>query len=286
MNLPNHVWQFKGEKEGPHFVLIGGTHGNELTGIEMIEYARNRLTEKPDLLIAGTVTLILGNPKAVEIGERGSAPHHDFNRVWTQEGFESGTTYEHDRARELAPIVESADYMIDLHATNKPSEPFFVSTHWSQEQELLASAFGNHRYLLVPNSVIAGSIDEYAAKHGATQLSFESGWVEDKTLLPKMRTGLEKIFIHLGMMEGEDELIQPKFEKIKLSTAINLDQRAFRFEEGRGQKSWDPVKAGDVVGYFDNEPIVVEKDGYIMFPKVKEHWKEGSPVFFLAEFTE
>ncbi|NBS41998.1 hypothetical protein EBS80_05080, partial [bacterium] len=67
--------------------------------------------------------------------------------------------------------------------------------------------------------------------------------------------------------------------------AITLTDRGFAFASGRGEKNFEPFAQGDVLGYHADEPALAPYDGVLMFPKVPELWKVGSPVGFLAKRT-
>lgn len=56
----------------------------------------------------------------------------------------------------------------------------------------------------------------------------------------------------------------------------------FTFAPGRGERSSEPFAAGDLVGRHGSEPVFAPYDGVLMFPKIPELWKVGSPVCFLA----
>ena len=128
--LPESVWQWAGPSPGPHVVIFGGVHGNEVTGSMLVEELRRDMEAGRVALAAGTLTLALGNPRAIASSTRGSEPHADLNRSFTPVVLSApdraDAHYEHRRARELAPLLAAADILVDLHATNKPSQPFLV----------------------------------------------------------------------------------------------------------------------------------------------------------------
>ncbi len=127
--LPESVWQFSGPRPGSRVLVLGGVHGNEVTGVMLVERLRADLESGALALAAGTLTLVVGNPRAVELGTRGSEPHADLNRSFTAKALDANgpDEYEARRARELAPIIAASDLIIDLHATNKPSDPFAIA---------------------------------------------------------------------------------------------------------------------------------------------------------------
>jgi aspartoacylase len=93
-------------------VIIGGTHGNEWTGIAIIKHYQDLLRNKfPELHIE----FIFGNPEAYQTGKR--YKDEDLNRA-SQFLNENRTTYEAQRAREIREIIQKEScIVIDLHTT-------------------------------------------------------------------------------------------------------------------------------------------------------------------------
>ncbi|BAZ42444.1 aspartoacylase [Calothrix sp. NIES-4101] len=100
--------------------IVGGTHGNELTGIFLIK----KFEDSPSLIqrpTFETVTLF-ANPKAYAIGKR--YYQTDLNRCFTRGDLENPnlSTYEAQRAQEIYRAFgtsgeKQADFVIDLHST-------------------------------------------------------------------------------------------------------------------------------------------------------------------------
>ncbi|MEO1671359.1 MAG: aspartoacylase [Cyanobacteria bacterium J06631_2] len=100
--------------------IVGGTHGNELTGAYLIKHFKNY----PDLLQRPTLeTLtIFGNPGAFKAGTR--YLEKDLNRAFLERDLSNAdlSTYEDKRAKEISQILGSkaepkVDFIIDIHST-------------------------------------------------------------------------------------------------------------------------------------------------------------------------
>ncbi|ETV91807.1 hypothetical protein, variant 2 [Aphanomyces invadans] len=179
------IWQAVGSvPTGKHVTVLGGVHGNELTGVHVVEWLKKRCPP----LLSGTLTLILGNPKAIELNQRGSAPHADLNRCFTMSVLDSSSTdssqpYEQARAREIAPFLQQSDLVLDLHATNKPSEPFLkMAGPLTPQHYAVGRWFPCNVLLHDPLYILAGGIaltDEYTGAHGGVGMIFESGIAGD-----------------------------------------------------------------------------------------------------------
>lgn len=282
--LPPSVWQWTGPNPGPHVLILGGIHGNEVTGVMLVEEMRRDLDAGTLALTSGTLTLAIGNPRAVELNARGSEPHADLNRMFTPATLDPNgpDTYEARRARELAPLLASADIAVDMHATNKPSDPFLVAITDTPKHRELCRFFPCDTILIVPDRVVPGTTDALVDAHGGVGIAFESGWVGDLTRVGQMRAAVEGILSRAGMLVAPETLhdAQTTYE---MTEAITLTERGFAFAPGRGERNFEPFAQGDVIGRHGEEPVVAPYDGVLMFPKVSELWKVGSPVGFLAK---
>lgn len=101
-------------------VLVGGTHGNELTGVYLVK----KFQQFPDLLKRPTIeiTTLLANPKAVEFNQR--YIDRDLNRCFAEEDLANLdlTGYENKLAKEISAHLgpkdkPKVDMIIDLHST-------------------------------------------------------------------------------------------------------------------------------------------------------------------------
>ncbi|GMF09326.1 unnamed protein product [Phytophthora lilii] len=185
---------------GPNVTIVGGVHGNERIGVEVLDALRLALLRAAPLSVAnnlfpriatGSVTLVYGNPRAQRIGKRGSEPHADLNRCFPRDLLEVpesklGPDYEHHRAKELAPLFAASDLLVDLHSTNKPSPPFVRLSGYDKVLSKLWEISGRlptKILLLDPRHLIGdGSValtDEFVGVHGGMGICYESGLASD-----------------------------------------------------------------------------------------------------------
>lgn len=101
-------------------VLVGGTHGNELTGVYLVK----KFQQSPNLLDRSSLncTTLLANPKAIAANCR--YVDRDLNRCFANNDLANAqlTGYENQRAREIAAQFgpkeqPNIDLIIDLHST-------------------------------------------------------------------------------------------------------------------------------------------------------------------------
>lgn len=139
-------------RAGPHVCITALTHGNEIAGALVIdEVLAAGLRPVTGRLTLGFVNLAAyarfdpRNPTGSRFVEE------DFNRVWDPDLLD-GTrrSVELDRAREIRPIIDRADLLLDLHSMLWPSDPLILSGA-SAKGRALATAIG------VPGLVVADS---------------------------------------------------------------------------------------------------------------------------------
>lgn len=111
-------------------VLVGGTHGNELTGVYLLKN-----WEKKEREYEFNLNFFYGNPEAIKEGRR--YVEKDLNRCFSNTSFEEQTqNLETDRALELKDKImggkNPADFIIDLHTTTGPMGPTVILTDKSE----------------------------------------------------------------------------------------------------------------------------------------------------------
>ncbi len=289
ISVTEGVWKCVGPKAGPTVCVIGGTHGNEQTGIEVVKRFVEMAERRELTLTSGVLYLILGNPRAIERDARGSADHQDLNRRFTDDVLHvsSDGTYEDVRAKELAPLLAEADISIDIHATNKPSVPLLACAITPRHEQIYRW-FTCDTILADPDYVLGGrscTTDEFVDRAGGVGICYESGQASDQSRIDETIISIQNV-LHDQQMLLDGVVSHPPFihrQEFTLTQAILLTEEEFRFAEGKGHFSFEPFAKGDVLGFEGNRPLIALYDGVFVFPKVKEHWKVGSPVCYLAQ---
>ncbi|HLD17784.1 MAG TPA: succinylglutamate desuccinylase/aspartoacylase family protein [Patescibacteria group bacterium] len=280
------VWRASGSLPGPNIFLIGGTHGNERTGIEVIRVLRDRLRGGSLSLEKGTLTLAVGNVKAAEENVR-YFDGRDLNRCFNLDRLAAPPdgTYEDARARELSVLIREADVTLDLHATNKPSVPFAASKR-DAAHERVYRWFATEIVLTDPHYILGGepaTTDEYADAVGKIGICVETGQASDVSVLPRVLQALDGLLRDFELIAGPVPEPPPEPTSVYvLDQAIILTSKGFHFANGMGTHSFQSVKVGDIIGYVGEETLTAKKNGVILFPKTPEYQTEGKPVVYLA----
>ncbi len=114
---------------GPHVMILALMHGNEVSGAITVD----RLLQAGLQPLKGRITLGFAN---VEAYRRFDARNpdatryvdEDMNRVWSSSRLDGAEdSAELRRARQLRPIIDTVDYMLDLHSMHEEAPPLIVS---------------------------------------------------------------------------------------------------------------------------------------------------------------
>ena len=137
------VTSFEAERPGPHVVISALVHGNELCGafalLALLE--RGIRPSRGRLSLAFVNTAAFGrfdpaNPKASRYVDE------DLNRVWSVAMLDGPRrSAELERAREIRPLVERADFLLDIHSMQTFSPPLAL-TGLTDKGRRLAGAMG------------------------------------------------------------------------------------------------------------------------------------------------
>lgn len=113
---------------GPHVMLSAVVHGNELCGAIALDY----LMQNEVRPVAGKLTLAFMNVAAFDAFDEADPTvsryvDEDFNRLWTREVLgEDRDSAELRRAREVWPIVDQVDFLLDIHSMQHSTVPLMM----------------------------------------------------------------------------------------------------------------------------------------------------------------
>ncbi len=124
----DYVHTFDSGKPGPDAMINAVIHGNELCGAIALDYLLKREIRPT----RGKLTVAFVNPDAYLRFD----PAHptktrfvdeDMNRVWTQERLNGpDSTVELRRARELRPLYDRVERLLDIHSMGTYSDPIML----------------------------------------------------------------------------------------------------------------------------------------------------------------
>ena len=284
-NIGESLWRIQSAAPGPSVFVIGGMHGNEGTGIEVVNQLLKEF-EEGRRLVSGTLTLALGNIRAIQKNERwidGKDLNRQFGDIHLIDGIDG--SWEEERARILAAQIREADITLDIHSTNKPSSPFICS-RVDEAHARIYRWFPIENVIEDPEYVFGDgpvTTDEYADRMGKAGLCIESGWIEDGNRVEETKNSVEAVLSDLGLSTTPlPPLRSHTIHTYRFYETIKLTEEGFRFAEGKGTRSFEPLQKGEVLGYRGEAPVTIDQDAFVIFPKLKEHWQLGWPICYIA----
>lgn len=219
-----YVWSFEARAPGPHVVVQALTHGNEVCGAIAID----RLLGEGVRPSRGTLTFVFANVDAYGAFDP-SDPYasrcvdEDFNRVWSADVLD-GSRRSADllRARELRPVVDSADWLLDLHSMTDPCPPLALAGRRAKGHAL-ARAVGVPATIVIDGGHAAGRrLRDYAhfdePDDPRAALLVECGQHWERAAPAVAREATLRFLDHLGVVD-------PGFAAEHLGTAPPVPQR-------------------------------------------------------------
>ena len=131
-----YVTTFDSGRPGPHVLVTAITHGNEICGA----IALDRLMRAHVRPRQGQLTLSFNNHMAYaqfdpRAPDASRFVDEDFNRVWLESRLDSDdNTAELRRARELRPLFERVDVVLDIHSMGTFSKPILICNGLEKER--------------------------------------------------------------------------------------------------------------------------------------------------------
>jgi len=151
------VWSFSAAAPGPHVALVALTHGNEIAGAivlaDMLGAGISPQRGRLSLIFANTEAFMAFDP------EDPTATRYldeDLNRLWGEDRLQSPRdSREMRRVRELLPVIENVDVLVDLHSMLWPSDPLTLVAD-TQPAIKLSLSLGTPRLTVADPGHISG----------------------------------------------------------------------------------------------------------------------------------
>lgn len=316
------VHQYLGLQPGPRLLVLGAVHGNETCGTVALHALIEALDQGRLTLRRGQLTLVpVTNPLAYR--QRRREGERNLNRRLLPSAVPQD--FEDRIARVLCPLLQAHEVLLDLHSFHTAGEPFVMIgprdnqgllepfAH-ARAEEALAAALG-------PALVVEGWLDtyargvarrqarpcavgqtppdpqfgvgttEYMRACGGYGVTLECGQHDDPRAPEVARLAVLRTLRLLDMVApagvpgaagGETATIGPH-TVMRLCDVIDCEHPGDRFV--REWSSFDPVRAGELIGHRDDgRPVLAEAEGWIVFPNPRA--QVGQEWFYLAQASE
>jgi len=206
-DLP-YVWTFAAERPGPHVVLQALTHGNEVCGAIALDW----LLDTGLRPLRGTLSVCFANVAAYRTFDPADpftsrCVDEDYNRLWDATVLDGPrTSTDLARARELRPLYDRADYLLDLHSMTDPCVPLAMAGRQRKGVEL-ARSLGMPEHIIVDGGHAAGRrLRDYAFFDDSTDprnaLLIECGQHWERTSPDVARQTTLRFLRHFGMVDA------------------------------------------------------------------------------------
>ena len=237
----DYVTTFDSGKPGPHVMVNAITHGNELCGPIALEFLfKNEI--RPT---RGKLTLSFANHEAYlrfdpADPEATRFVDEDFNRLWSPDVLDGPRdSAERSRARELRPVVDQVDFLLDIHSMQHRTAPLSMAGPLLKGREL-ATALGFPAHVVMDSGHAAGrrmrdyaGFSDPASPKNAALVECGQHW-EASSAEVAIESAL-RFLRHLDVVDPEfadahisgEPLPPQKFIEVTAAVTIKTDRFAF-----------------------------------------------------------
>ena len=316
--LPFQSTTFTAIQPGKHVLITGAVHGNELAGMHGIRRVIAEIESGQLEIARGSVTLVpVTNPLAYAMKRR--VGDRNLNR--NLQPMDTPTEFEDHIANWLCPLMAQHEVLLDLHSFQAQGQAFVMVGPENNSDSLEATVHGDTErdwaLRLGVNRAVDGWLGTYAAgvkerraraekrdpatgkRHdldpkygvgtteymrsiGGMALTLECGQHEDPNGPEVAYRAIRNTLALFGLTDDAKPPLAANAEGLHIAKVIDKLDIADTFSHA--WQSFDPLKAGDVIGTRANGEIVTApKDGCILFPNaIAEAHHEW---FYLTETT-
>lgn len=240
---------------GPAVCIIGGVHGSERCGVELLHYFREHL-----FLKRGSVKLLYGNLRAIELGIRQTDAN--LNRMFRDDRELDETAksaYEYVRSREMMKVMAGCDYCLDLHSSPTPGSPTVAVC--SEAAFPLVSKLPIEIRCVGFETAMPGGTEEWATKNGIVAVGVECGQHSEPKTFSNAREIATAFLAQLGMVDAPVREYPQR--TMKLSRAYFTKTSEFRVVKEFAD--FEPVKKGQLIARDSGEEVFAKTDGCVLF---------------------
>ncbi len=277
----------RGKKEGPCLLLIGGVHGDETNGVEIVRQIVSKGLNKPEI---GTVICIpLLNVFGFLNQSREFPDGRDLNRVFP--GSNTGSLASRFAYHIMKEVIPHIDCCIDYHTGG--AQRFNYSQiridEGDDETLKLAKIFGSP-YIVYSKSQ-ERTFRKSMTKLGKKVLLFEGGKSLnlDKTVTKIGIQGAINIMHELGLRDFSSKILNPIDQKppiiIKSTKWIRAKHSGmYRSDVSAGQKVEKGVKLGSISDPFGGFESAFKnnQEGYILNSNHAPVVNQGDALFHIG----
>ena len=289
-----YVWTFRSPRPGPHALVQALTHGNEVCGAIALDWAL-RKDVRPT---RGTLTFVFANVSAYRRFDPADpfasrCVDEDFNRLWTADVLDGPRdSSELARARELRPLYDRADVLLDLHSMSEPCPPLAMAGR-RRKGVALARALGMPEHIVIDAGHAAGRrlrdyafFDDEGDRRAALLVECGQHW---DAASPRVAIQTLLLFLgHLDMAEPRldaflDRADRPPQKLIEVTTTVTIASDEFSFAFPVQGLQTIPA-AGTIYAYDAGAPIRTPHDECVLIMPTRRP-KRGETAVRLGRYV-
>jgi predicted deacylase len=221
-------------RPGPHVVLVSLIHGNELSGAVVIA----ELLRQNFMPLRGRLTMGFANIEAFSRFDPANPlasrfVEEDMNRVWEDaQLFGARHSLELDRAREMRPIIDKADLLLDLHSMLWPSDPLLLCGPTARGRDLALTLATPHVVIADHGHAGGKRLIDYprfaAAGTPAAGILVEAGQHWEPSSVAQTRATVQSLLSHAGMIPpGLTPQRAPVFAEVTCAVTARTNRFVF-----------------------------------------------------------
>jgi succinylglutamate desuccinylase len=293
----DYVHSFDSGVAGPHVMIMALTHGNEVSGAITVDaFLKRELRPR-----RGRLTLAFGNVEAYHRFDPQNIDatrylDEDMNRVWLPARLDGELdSIELRRARQLRPVVDTVDLLLDIHSMHEEAPPVMMCG--AQRKGIdFAATLGVPQMVVVdaghPNGRRLRDYEDFNDPSSARNaLLIETGQHFSRRSRQVALDTAARFLVTTGTVSREDvlEFIDtqaPQPQRIlEVTNAVVADSMDFSFvDDFRGLEVIE--HAGTVIARDGDTDIVTPHDDCVLVQPSLRHLGVGVTVVRLAKILD
>ncbi len=271
----DYITTFDSGKPGPHVMISAVVHGNELCGAITLDFLfKNQVRPRRGALTLGFMNVAAFDAFDPTRPETSRMVDEDFNRVWDAEVLEGPRhSVELRRAREVRPVLDGVDYLLDIHSMQTTNAPLMMCGPLAKGRRL-AREIGFPAHVISDAGHAAGRrMRDYGAfadeASPRNALLVECGQHWEKSSVEVAGETAVRFLAHFGMLDGD--LVSrflaaappPPQTVIEVTEPVTVTADKFRFT-GKFTGMEVIEKAGTVIGWDGGREIRTPYDRCVL----------------------
>lgn len=288
--------------KGPLLFVIGGIHGNELSGVLALRKVMRTLNETAPDAFQGKIVGVHGNIAALQ--QRKRYIDCDLNRLWSED--------EIKRVKNLAPAARkvderefldllrhietefSKDYtdivLLDLHTTSGPMGLFSIISNFKKNQDLASALHAPVLFDLATE--LSTNSNRFMDDQGIKGIAFEAGQHDDLASIDNQEAAIWLTLDKMGMINFDERTFDIDPHHRQLITASRDLPHYVRviyrhdvkpedhFHMYPGYNNFHEVYKGEPVARSGKTVVTCPASGLMLMPLYQA---QGSDGFFIME---